>query len=57
MAVAFDRKLFETTAAGNITVASIAITAGEFLVFWVACDNTAGTDLPNISSVSFNGNP
>lgn len=49
MAVAFDRKLGEYAGTGGPFLNSISLTAGEFVVLWVACDNTAGTNLPTIS--------
>jgi hypothetical protein len=51
MAVAFDRKLGESTSLTSIPAGDID---GEFVVIWVACDNTAGTNLPTVSAVLHN---
>jgi hypothetical protein len=54
MAVAFDRKLGETNTVVStaITLSSVSLTAGEFVVLWVAADNT-GSNVPTISNVTF----
>lgn len=56
MAVAFDRKIGENTGASQVSIpqTSGTLTAGEFYAIWVACDNTAGTDLPTVASVTLN---
>lgn len=56
MAIAFDQRLGEGTGTTTVTfAAAAAILAGTFVVLWIACDNTTGTNLPNVSSVTFNG--
>lgn len=56
MAVAFDRKLGETNAGSgfNCSITSVSLTAGEFVVIWVACDN-AGITLPANPSIIWDG--
>ncbi len=60
MAVAFDRKLGESavTLGGNQydVLTGASITAGEFVVIWVACDNAAGsTTDPTVANIQWNG--
>ena len=55
MAVTFDRRLGEYAGTGDVFLNSVSLTAGEFVVAWVACDNTAGTDQPGISLVKHGG--
>lgn len=56
MAIAFDRKLGENATPSNPASPSVVcdLTAGEFAVIWVACDNNSTTD-PTVSDVTFNG--
>lgn len=53
MAVAFDRRLGEATGTNTVAISTTGIADGEFVVIWVACDNTAGTNLPDVASVTY----
>jgi hypothetical protein len=54
MAVAFDRKLGEGNSTSQLSISTDGSLAdGEFVVIWAACDNTAGTNLPTVSSILY----
>lgn len=52
MPIAFDRKLGAATGTGNSLALNITASAGEYVVLWVACDNTDGTNAPGLTSIT-----
>ena len=59
MAIAFGTRYGEATGTSSVTVtiSGAPIAQGDFVVLWIACDNTAGTNLPNVSGVTVNTLP
>lgn len=53
MAVAFKERIGESAGTSICSIAQSGgtVVAGDFLVIWCACDNTAGTNLPDVSAV------
>lgn len=55
MAIAFASKVGEVATGTTTVVLNTSLTAGDYVVLFVACDNTTGTNLPTIADVTWGG--